>query len=306
MKKLEKFKKFLEEKVILSAVMCILLALVLITATYAWYTLNNTPKMYGLELSTGGAGGLIVAIEPGGPDIMSGEYYNQYSNRFEEPAQFNDKDGNLIAMIPINLGSFENIEEGLIAPGAYGPLPFYITSQSASIRSYEIKVQFVYEPSETETADMTDDEKQALQEKAKYVEDMIMDHFTIYQKQYEDAEGIVRFENPLEFYEEEADSVIAARGNLTVNVEEPVELWWVWNYELTDIPEYWNIARFTDDIEDGGFGFELSVDENGKAINEIETRKAIRKYDEEDTELGNYLDDIYFNVYVVGSPTVVH
>lgn len=295
MKKLEKFKKFLEEKVILSAVMCILLALVLITATYAWYTLNNTPKMYGLELSTGGAGGLIVAIESGGEDIMSARDLETI-----------EEDGKVIAMIPINLGEFENIESERIAPGAYGPLPFYITSLSPSIRSYELKVQFVYEPSETETADMTDDEKQALQEKAKYVEGMIMDHFTIYQKQYEDAEGIVRFKNPLEFYEEEADSVIAARGNLTVNVEEPVELWWVWNYELTDIPEYWNIARFTDDIEDGGFGFELSVDENGKALNEIETRKAIRKYDEEDTELGNYLDDIYFNVYVVGSPTVVH
>lgn len=311
MKKLEKFKKFLEEKVILSAVMCILLALVLITATYAWYTLNNTPKMYGLELSTSGAGGLIVAIEPGGPDIMSGEYYSQYYNRFGAATQFNDTDGSLTAMIPINLGSFKNIQSDMIAPGAYGPLPFYITSQSPNIRSYEIKIQFEYEPSENATAGMTDDQKETMK---KRVENMIMDHFTVYKTRYEtvpedpEEDSIVLFKDPLIFYPDESDeqdSVISTKGNLEFNKEEPVELWWVWNYEITDIPEYWNIARFTDDKEDGGFGFELSVDENGKAINEIDTREAVRKYDEEDTELGNYLDDIWFNVYVVGNPGTV-
>ena len=297
MKKLEKFKRFFEEKIILSAVMCVLLAVVLITATYTWYTINNSPKMYGLELSTGGAGGLIVAIEPGGPDIMSGEYYSQYYNRFGKTTQFNGTDGSLTAMIPINLGKFKNIQSEKIAPGAYGPLPFYITSQSPSIKSYAIKVQFEYEPNDSLSA----------AEKAKWkkrVEDMIMDHFTIYQTKYTDKEGIVRFKDPLTFYlddqdPDEQDSTISARGNLEFNVEVPVELYWVWNYEITDIPEYWKLERFNKD-------YDLRVDKNGKAINEVSTRSAVRKYDEEDTELGNYLDDIWFNVYIEGNPGSVH
>ena len=285
MKKLEKFKRFFEEKIILSAVMCVLLAVVLITATYTWYTINNSPKMYGLELSTGGAGGLIVATTPGGPDIMS-----------EPPLGWvTDVDDQKIAKIKINLGKFKNIQSDKIAPGAYGPLPFYITSQSPSIKSYAIKVQFEYEPNDSLSA----------AEKAKWkkrVEDMIMDHFTIYQTKYTDKEGIVRFKDPLTFYLDESDEseeTISARGNLEFNVEVPVELYWVWNYEITDIPEYWELERFNKD-------YDLRVDKNGKAINEVSTRSAVRKYDEEDTELGNYLDDIWFNVYIEGNPGSVH
>lgn len=274
--------------------MCVLLAVVLITATYAWYVLYVTPKAYGLKLSTGGGGGLKVAVEPGGPDIMSDEYYNRYYSRFGKTTQFYEEDGNLIATIPINLKDFENIEEGKIAPGAYGKLPFYITSMSSNIRSYEIKVQFEYKPNENATADMDAEEKA---EWVKYVENMITDHFTIYQKQYIDDEGVVRFKTPLTFYKTEKDRVISAKGNLPLNEEVKHELYWVWNYELTDIDNYWTLERFNKE-----YGTALGVDKNGKPINEIVTRKAIRQYDEEDTELGNYLEDIWFNVYIVGSP----
>lgn len=293
---MKKFKQFFEEKIILSAVMCILLAVVLVTATYGWYALNNTDRAYGLDLKTGGEGGFIVAIEPNGPDIMSGEYYNKYYNRFGKTTQFNDKDGNLIAKIPINLGEFENIEPEKIAPGAYGPLPFYITSLSESIKSYTIKVQFEYKPDRDENAgELTEEEKK----KAEYVESMIMDHFTIYQKKYTDKEGIVRFSDPLTFYLKETDQdVIAARGALQMGVEVPVEIYWVWNYELTDIPDYEKLERFKN--------YDLSRDENGNAINVSETRRAVRKYDEEDTELGNYLDHIWFNVYIEGGLDVYH
>lgn len=282
---MKKFKQFFEEKIILSAVMCVLLAVVLVTATYGWYALNNTDRAYGLDLKTGGEGGFIVAIEPNGEDIMSARNIE----RFEE-------DGKMIAKIPINLGEFENIESEKIAPGAYGPLPFYITSLSESIKSYTIKVQFEYKPDRDENAgELTEEEKK----KAEYVENMIMDHFTIYQKKYTDKDGIVKFSDPLTFYLKETDQdVIAARGALKVNVEVPVEIYWVWNYELTDIPDYEKLERFKN--------YDLSRDENGNAINVSDTRRAVRKYDEEDTELGNYLDHIWFNVYIEGGLDVYH
>lgn len=280
MKKLEKLRKILEEKIILSAVMCILLAMVLITATYAWYTLNNTPKMFGLELKTGGSGGLIVATTPGGPDIMSRPPLGWVTGMDGE-----------VAKIKINLGSFKNIQPEKIAPGAYGPLPFYITSQSPSIRAYEIKVQFEYEPNNSLSAAEQAEWKER-------VEDMIMDHFTIYQTKYteysvKEGQEIVKFKDPLEFYLDEQDSVISAKGDLPFNQEVPVELYWVWNYEITDIPDYETLERFVND-------YKINFRNEDGSVNEVETRKAVRKYDEEDTELGNYLDDIWFNVYIEG------
>ncbi len=50
--------------------MCILLCIVLFSATTAWYSANNTAVTHGMELAAGSIGGLKVAIEPGGPDIM--------------------------------------------------------------------------------------------------------------------------------------------------------------------------------------------------------------------------------------------
>ena len=355
---MKKIKQFVEEKIILSAIMCVLLAVVLITATYSWYTIKDSVELNELELKTAPSGGIKVAIEKDGEDIMSAVDIRRVW-----------KDDSLVAIIPINLGEFENIEEGRIAPGAYGPLPFYITSLSEGIRSYSIKVKMVYNPGSgevpyeldipTELVDrfldlLTNDEKEALlngltdeeeerlfaqyteeekeeilagltkdvkdrlraelagkdvdveltkEEKKKiaYVESMIMDHFSIYQKKYVDPkDDIVKFSDPLTFYINESDEVEAATGDLPYLEEVPVELYWVWNYELTDIPDYEKLKRFTDKKK--GFGFDLRRDENGEAVNEFDTRKAIRKYDEEDTELGNYLDCIWFMVYIEGSP----
>lgn len=254
---MKKFKQFFQEKIILSAVMCVLLAVVLVTATYGWYAISNSAKMYGLDLKTGGTGGIKVAIEPGGEDIMS-----------DDSLQKIEEDGKVIAIIPIKLTDFINIEEGKIAPGAYGPMPFYITALSESVKSYSIKVHMEYEPSGE--AAISEDQKQE-------IEAMINDHIIVYQTKYEEN-GIVKFKDPLDFYENESDDVETATGALTYNVEVPAILYWVWNYEVIDVPNYTCIERFS------------GMDE----------KSAIRKYDEEDTILGNYIEDIYFNVYIEG------
>lgn len=249
---MDKLRRFFQEKIILSAVMCLLLAVVSVAAAYGWYAVNNSTKAYGLELKAGGTGKIEVRIKPkndGGVDIMSNEY--------------TPKDPNGIPIISINLKDFENIENGKIAPGAYGLMPFYITALDKSVDSYSIKVQMEYKPSEN--ASVTEEQK-------KQIESIIYDHISIYRKKIDNADGSVSFENPLTFY-------AAATGPLEYGVEVPVEnLYWVWNYEVTDIPDYESIDRFS------------GMDE----------KTAIRKYDEEDTILGNYIDDIWFNVYIEG------
>ena len=251
---MKKFKQFFQEKIILSAVMCVLLAVVLTTATTAWYAINSTTKTYGLDLKLGGIGGIKVATTAGGEDIMA----DQNLPRNEEG----------YPIISINLKDFENIQSGRIAPGAYGALPFYITALGENVKSYSIKVQMEYRPASSR---VTESEREKIQA-------IINDHITVYTSKYTDGNGIVRFSDPLVYYVDEMDEVTAATGPLVYMEEVFAEIYWVWNYELTDIPDYDRIGRFRG----------------------MDTRKAVRAYDEEDTTLGNYVDDIWFNVYIEG------
>lgn len=250
---MKKFKQFFQEKIILSAVMCILLAVVLVTATYGWYAINNSVKTYGLELATGGIGGIKVAIEPGGEDIMTEGYLKQV-----------DVKGNMAAVIPINLKNFKSVEHDKIAPGVYGKLPFYITALGENVTSYVIKVQLEYKISD-----------KASDEQKSQIEKIISDHIMVYE---DNKDGV--FSNPLTYYVDEMDenAAMMATGPLVYNEEKEVDLYWVWNYEVIDIPDYTRIDRF------GG----------------ISEKEAIRDYDEEDTLLGNYIDEIWINVYIEG------
>lgn len=273
---MKKFRQFFQEKIILSAVMCLLLAAVSVAATYGWYAVNNSAKAYGLELQTEqttGTGDITVAVVSGGPDIMS------------DPTlypQVEIGEGTKAATIPFPLTKFTNVEEGKIAPGAYGEMKFYITSQAENVHSYAIKVQLQYKPDET---GLTPEQLAKIEE----IKEIITDHITVYKTKYTEN-GVVKFKEPLTYYQSDPElpnDGTAATGALTYNVEEEAILYWVWNYELTDIPNYQNISRF---FPDG------STDEAAKW-------KAVRQYDEEDTLLGNYLKegDIKLNIYIEGS-----
>lgn len=257
---MKRWKQFFQEKVVVSAAMCVLLAVVLTTATTAWYAVNNTDSLFGLQLKTGGTGNIKVAVKEGGPDIMEDE-------NLPKPEG--------VPVISINLKDFENVESQKVAPGAYGPLTFYITSLSQSITSYELKVQMEYRPMGKVTA-----------EQKEKIESMIRNHIFVYEEKYNgtDAEGkpAVLFRKPLTFYKDEDDEdATAATGPLTFEEEKRVDVYWVWNYELTDIPDYQNTALYQ--------------------ANNGDIRKAVRAYDEEDTILGNCVQDIWFNVRIVGS-----
>lgn len=272
---MKKFRQFFQEKIILSAVMCLLLAAASVAATYGWYAVNNSAKAYGLELQTEqttGTGDITVAVVLGGPDIMSGSF-----------TQIELKDGKKAAQVSFPPIEFTNVEKGKIAPGAYGEVKFYITAMAENVHSYAIKVQLQYEPDET---GLTTEQLAKIEE----IKKIIGDHITVYKTQYRDTNGVVKFKEPLTYYQgnpESQNDGTAATGVLESGKEKEAILYWVWNYELTDIPNYQNISRF---FPDG------STDEAAKW-------KAVRQYDEEDTLLGNYLKegDIKLNIYIEGS-----
>ncbi|MDD6490965.1 MAG: hypothetical protein PUG54_01865 [Firmicutes bacterium] len=264
---MKKLRQLFQEKIILSAMMCVLLLVVLVTATYSWYAINNSARTYDLQLKTGGIGGIKVAVKPGGPDIMT-----------DEAGLVKNADG--IPVISFQLKKFENINGGKggeIAPGAYGTLPFYITALAQNIKTYSIKVQLKYELSEKAKATLTAEQKAN-------IEKWIRDHIMVYQKKETTAGGIVKFSEPLTYYVEEKDAVPGAKGNLKYNEEVKAEIYWSWNYELTDHPNYQSIERFPTHTD----------------TSEAARQAAVRKYDEEDTLLGNCIEKVWINVYIEG------
>ncbi len=251
-------KKILKEKIILSFVMCILLLVALFSATTAWYAANNTAAAHGLELAASGIGGLKVAIEPGGPDLM------ELSRMTEEG----------IPIIPVRLKDLNNVKEQMIAPGSYGPMTFYITSLGETVTGYSIKVKLCYRQ-EPESANRLTPEQQ------ERIRQLMERHIRVYTNMETVSSGNGqgrwgKFSGPLEYYTDvEADDGTAATGPLEFNIESKAEIYWAWNYEYTDIPG-------NENLPDG------------------ERKEKIREYDEEDTLLGNYIDDIWFEVYIAG------
>ncbi len=69
MEKMEKEKRSLKTKLL----MCLLYLAVLSTATYAWFTMNNKPKVLNLALTAAGAGDLLIADDLGGGPGEYGE-----------------------------------------------------------------------------------------------------------------------------------------------------------------------------------------------------------------------------------------
>lgn len=259
---MKRLGEIFQEKIILSFVMCVLLLIVLFSATTAWYASNNAVKTHGLELAADGIGGIRVAIEEGGGDI----------------SLLPDKTEEGIPVIPVKLTELNNIRENMIAPGAYGPMTFYITALGETITDYSIKVQLAYEEEEAAEALLT-------QEQRRKIEELISKHIMVYtvMERAEDGTGTdsVQFSEPLVYYTDEtASDGTAATGKLIANREVKAEIYWVWNYEYTDIP-----------------GNEATVLPGGKE----ELKRRIREYDEEDTLLGNYIDNIWFNVYIQGN-----
>lgn len=253
-----KLKKIFQEKIILSFVMCILLCVVLFSATTAWYATNNTTITHGMELAAGGSGGIKVAIEAGGEDIIMLPEVNEEG----------------IPIIPIKLTDLNNVKEQMIAPGAYGPMTFYITSLGELIDGYSIKVKLSYKEEEGAANRLSPEQRARIKE-------LMEKHIRVYTAMEtvsgENGQGRRgKFSNPLEYYTDaDASDGTAATGELEFNTEVKAEIYWVWNYEYTDI---------------AGKG----------GLSDEEWKKKIREYDEEDIMLGNYINNIWFEVYIEG------
>lgn len=94
---------------------CLLYVAVLSTATYAWFTLNNKPKVYNLTLTAGGAADLLIADDlGGGPGEYGDELDLQAAN--QTPVAMADMELNPVTTTDVKT-FYEPIYEGTSVTG---------------------------------------------------------------------------------------------------------------------------------------------------------------------------------------------
>lgn len=112
-----------KEQLITTGVMFVVSVLVLIGVTIAWYSGNEgSPVATGMQMTAAETGDIIIALTPGGPDISV----------LQENEDPNDE------YVDIGLAELTNIEDGKMAPGAFGKVTFYLTPKISSVRTCNV------------------------------------------------------------------------------------------------------------------------------------------------------------------------
>lgn len=89
---------------------CLLYVAVLSTATYAWFTLNNKPRVYNLSLTAGGAADLLIADDLGGSPGEYGDFLDLRTAR-QSPAAMDEMELNPVTTADIKT-FYEPVYEG--------------------------------------------------------------------------------------------------------------------------------------------------------------------------------------------------
>ncbi len=226
-------------RLIVLSSMIMVVGLVLVTATYAWFTESNRTQMNGLNLSLDGTGEIHVEV-----GVSSAEA------RMEM-----DKVDENRATIDMGLTRLANIEVNKLGPGAFGEVHFYITTDAASYNGYTISVTPTYRMVGTGSTNVLQLAKEHIKFYAVKSGDTYSEEIP-----YKEADG----------------EMIGLTGTLQEDEETEVILYWYWPYEYAEVPNKSNIsAKNTREydlqdtmignyIESIGFVFEVegNVNEN--------------------------------------------
>ena len=239
-----------------SMIMIFLVAIICGGIAFAWYEISNKADTTGLNLNASSTEGIEVYMKIESFDDGSGA--GPVTKMLM--AEINDNG----ATIDIGLEQLTNIEAGMIAPGSYGEFHFYITTPTIDINAYEINIIPKF--------DIHSDYDEDTEEILEVIENHILFFATKDGNDYGDKLRIDDIAN------DEEDGYIngnkqVAEGELELNVEKEVVVYWYWPYEYADVP--------------------------GVDVGDI-TEENIRKYDLEDTLMGNYLNSFRLHFEVKG------
>lgn len=234
-------------------------------AAFAWYIINSEAGVNGLEFGVDSAEGIVVKMKVENNGKSSGDKVLM--------EQIN-RDGKII---DIGLVKLTNIEEGMLAPGAFGEIHFYISTSSPYYNGFSIDIKPEYKfidgmediktvKNGVLTPVITEEE----------LADIIDRHLLYFTERSVDVNtGRVTYSGRVE-YDAATASFVNAEGTLTPNQEKEFVIYWCWPYEYTDY---------------------LAA----KGLSSVGvTEDDIRNYDLEDTKMGNYIESISLNFTVTG------
>lgn len=248
-----------KEDFVSTLVMTTVSILMLVGVTIAWYTaVYAHPTVTGMQMTAEEQGSIRIALTAGGPDIAV--------------LRENDIEGD--EYVEIGLEDLLNIEEGLMAPGAYGEVVFYVTSLNQGITSCQVAPSLVpgYEEDFEDSygGEVPESATARINNIEKSIVDVLEEHFDFYSDK--EMTTPVSLSDPMNvvLIDENVDSLKWDTEN-NIGQEVTVTIYWKWHYED---PE----ATATDST--------MTADEKDAAIYD---------YDMEDTWIGTHLDTMSFH-----------
>lgn len=234
-----------KEDFVSTLVMTAVSILMLVGVTIAWYTaVYAQPTVTGMQMHAEEQGDIKIALTPGGDDI----------------AVLRENDIENDEYVKIGLEELVNIENGQMAPGAYGSVVFYITPLKQNITSCQILPSLVpgYEKGvvvdESTSVNINGEDKNVLEVLERHFDFYIDENMTI------------------EVNDTDTKTMVVELGwNGTSGVEEQVTLYWKWHYE------------------------DPAATAANSTMTDAQKEAAIYDYDMEDTWIGTHLDTMSFH-----------
>lgn len=236
-----------KEQIIVSFVTVIVGILMLIGVTVAWYSVgNNQAVVSGMQMQITEVGDVTIALETHGQDISV--------------LVADDIEGNEYA--DTGLEQLTNIEDGKLAPGAFGKVTFYITPNNKNVTTCSITPNVMLKVGD-ETWYMCE-VTEAVSSGDASVESQLYDIATRHIAFFADEQMLqeIRDDVPyeLEWTYEEAKN----------GLEKTAVIYWKWYYEYP-------------------------FSEGEQSLTATEKKEKIDIYDEEDTLLGNNVEAVRFH-----------
>lgn len=236
-----------KEEVVSTSVMTLVCFLVLIGFTVAWFTLNvGCPTVLGMQMFAGEKANVKITLEsaetnPDAEDVAVLAEQGVYAD--------------------IGLEELINIENGKLAPGAFGKMTFYVSPKERGIEYCEILPEVWVGQNERAWYPGAEDIETP---ELKRLYEITKRHLVFFSDEKMTQQFVIEEGNPLRLIwtDEESDAL----------KEKQVVIYWKWYYE-----------------------YPFTADEMA-ALTEEEQKQKIDQYDEEDTMIGNGITEMKFHV----------
>lgn len=252
---MKKFSKKQKNFILIFLSLCVLMAGVVL----GWYAVSSLVSANNVSMQVDSVDSLIVKVLVENGDTKEKVLLSEVVG-----------DGK---KIDIGLADLTNIEEGKIAPGAFGEIHFFITATSP----YYSGCQMEIEPSYKFVDNITNLTNTVTPDELKQIVDSHILYFT--DKYTDDTTNEIRYSGKLTF--DNDSSILTINRNLTLNNEEEIVLYWYWPYDYNEILPY--------------------IDENSIISQDGSKEENVRQYDTNDTLIGNYLESITLSFEIKGT-----